>query len=107
MKLKLAACYLAAAVSVATAAYANDTLVRDGATCDVPDGFNVGPYDALWNSKGMADFCVFPLKPFADAIGEALETCQAQGPAEIPECGQLVLGQPQEYPCYELVTEAP
>ena len=101
-KLMLAPIFLACAVQ------ASDTLISHGVTCDIPEGYNSGPYDPVWNPKGMEPFCVFPSKAFADALTEQLENCANPTfvPPDLPECQQLVVSpNVQEYPCYEIKYE--
>ena len=104
VKRKLAAVGLAVAAPLVSA----DTFITgEGASCGIPEGFNNGPYDPVWNSKGMSPFCVFPAKPLADAIQEQLENngCSRSAPP-LPECGALVVSPSmQEYPCYQVVYE--
>ena len=83
----------------------SDTLVRDGATCDIPDGYNSAPYSKDFNGRGMGDWCVFPALPWVEAFKELLDDCSdpRQAPPELPECQALVFSPNiQEYPCYEV-----
>jgi len=94
---------------IALPVFADDVLVRDGATCEIPDGFNVGPFDGVWNPKGMGDFCQFPSLPLVEAIQEQLENRSLADTYTLPllpECNQLVVSpNVQEYPCYEVKYE--
>ena len=76
-------------------AWSQDVLVRDGATCDVPDGFNTATYDKDYNLKGMGEFCVFPhqkvVSAFKDAIDDLRDQAEGNCPV-LPECGGLVIG---------------
>ena len=88
----------------AVVVYGQDTLVRDGATCDIPEGYNTAPYSADFNTRGMGEFCVFPARPFAEGFKAYLESFT---PPDLPECESgLVFGPAiQVFPCYEVVTE--
>ena len=79
--------------------FAQDTLVRDGATCDIPEGYNIAPYSADFNHRGMGEFCVFPAKLWIDAITAHLKSFT---PPDLPECDGLSLGGAQVFPCYEV-----
>ena len=58
-----------------------DTLVRDGATCEIPPGYNVGPNPVgSSNILGMREWCEFPGKDFIDSL---LNVCI---PEDIPAC---------------------
>lgn len=82
-----------------------DTLVREGATCDVPDNYNTATFNGDYNIRGMGEFCEFPLRPLIDAINDKLEDCE-QSPPEIPECETLVISPTiPVYPCYVIRTE--
>jgi hypothetical protein len=85
--------------------FAQDILIRDGATCDIPDKYNAAAFDGQYNAWGMGEFCVFPFKPLVDAINKKLDNCEAT-PPEIPECGGLVISPSVAvFPCYEIRTE--
>ena len=81
--------------------WSQDTLVRDGATCDIPDGYNSAPYSADFNARGMGEFCVFPVQPWVDAITDLLEDYT---PPDLPECVDGLVVGPAEpvYPCYRV-----
>ncbi len=103
-EIQIAAVVLIAVSLILTAVvvYAQDTLVRDGATCDIPEGYNTAPYSADFNTRGMDEFCVFPARPFAEAFKKYLNSFT---PPDLPECHSLSLGGLPVFPCYELVTE--
>jgi hypothetical protein len=72
---------------------------EDGATCPVPEGANVAPFDPLWNPNGMSEFCVFPFEPLKRALVEQLEAT----PFDLEECDALAVSPSvQEFPCYEI-----
>ena len=80
---------------------ATETLIDHGASCTVPAGFNVGPYDPKWNPRGMEPFCVFPHLPLEEALRKELEQCRVRGAPDLPECGGLVVSpNVQAFPCY-------
>ena len=94
---------LAVAVTLSMSAFAQDTLVRDGATCDIPEGYNSAPHSTEYNSRGMSEFCVFPAKGWVDAFTELLESYT---PPDLPECAGLVIGPAiPVYPCYEVIED--
>ncbi len=105
-EVKIAEVVLIAASLILTAVvvYAQDTLVRDGATCDIPMGYNSAPYSEDFNVRGMDEFCAFPTLVWEIAIRELLEDYI---PPDLPECESgLVFGPAiPVFPCYELVTE--
>lgn len=91
----------------ASMAKADDVLMRDGVTCDIPEAYNAAPHGPT-NVFGMGDFCEFPLRDYlaGKAEQEAAE-CDAQT-LVYPICSddELVLSpSTQSYPCYELRTE--
>jgi len=100
--------YLVALILLATVAFtamtlADDTLVRDGATCDIPNGFNSAPEGGT-NILGMGEFCEFPFLP---VLMEALKPkeCEAK-PLDYPICTRgLVVSPSTQGPCYELITD--
>ena len=89
--------------TVAFVAMADDTFIRNGATCDIPKGFNVAPEGGT-NILGMGDFCEFPFLPI---LKEALKDkeCEAKAlPYPICEEG-LVVSPGTLFPCYRLITD--
>jgi len=100
--------YLIALILLATVAFtamtlADDTLVRDGATCDIPKGFNAAPSGGT-NLFGMSEFCEFPFLPI---LKEAKDReCETKTlPYPICQTG-LVISPGQTFPCYKLITDA-
>ncbi len=95
---------LAVAATLSMSAFAQDTLVRDGATCDISEGYNSAPYSAEYNSRGMSEFCVFPAQPWVDAFTKLLD---GYTPPDLPECADgLVIGPAVPvYPCYEVIED--
>lgn len=92
--------YVLAFTLAASPAMADLVLIdEDGATCPVPEGANVGPFDPLWNPNGMSEFCVFPFEPLKKAIAEQLKAT----PPALEECNKLSVSPGvQEFPCYEI-----
>jgi hypothetical protein len=77
--------------------------MENGATCSVPTGFNVAPYDETWNNRGMSEFCVFPTLVWVEAIQQFLSDYVAP---DLPECDTLVVSPSvQVFPCYEIRSE--
>lgn len=88
--------------------WAEDTLVRDGVECVVPDGYNSAPHHRTYNARGMGDFCEFPAKQFGDAFKAYIQDLKEQAdgmcpmPDPLPECGGLVVGPGYvAYPCID------
>jgi hypothetical protein len=82
-----------------------DILMRDGATCTIPEGYNVAQYDAVWNKNGMEEFCEFPNKSANDAFLRYLGSCGDEVVLEYPLCEEgLDFSSDQGSPCYELRT---
>lgn len=98
---------LAAAVCLAVSAYADEVIIRDGASCDIPHGSNIAPFDPLWNPNGMSEFCVFPFIPFKEAILDQLDNCVGPDytPPDLPECNDGLVVSPAlpVRPCYEVI----
>jgi hypothetical protein len=87
-----------------------DILMRDGASCTIPKGYNAAQFDDVWNKKGMGEFCEFPSKAENDAFLKFLVTsCGAEVEGkylvEYPVCDEGLGFSPavQVKPCYELV----
>ncbi len=106
MKKLIALALLSTAVGMA---HAEDILIRDGAACSLPEGFNVAPFDPLYNPNGMSDFCVFPFVPLKEALQKKLDGITTL--PDLPECAGSQLsvspgGGPEVFPCYEVKESA-
>lgn len=85
--------------------FSQDTLINaDGATCDIPDGFNTAPYHDLYNKSGMVGFCEFPnveaLANFFAILARLRDTGLVH-----PICDEGLVISPsiQVFPCYRLI----
>jgi hypothetical protein len=85
-----------------------DILMRDGATCTIPEGYNVAQFDDVWNKRGMGEFCEFPNKAANDAFLKFLASkCDhellGKFVVDYPVCEEgLTFSPGQKKPCYRL-----